>query len=273
MCAKTISSSKKRILITGAGSGFGEGVALGLSKKGHEVIATVQIWPQATKLREQAEELGLKNLRVEKLDILDCFDVEHAIKEFDIDILVNNAAISFTGPISEIPLELVQRTFDTNVFAALNLTQQFVRKFVDEKRPGKIVFISSVAGLFGGAGYGAYTASKHAIEAIAETMQKELEKYRIKVQTINPSAYRTGFNDTMTESAFYWMDDAVNFTKRAEMKKLMAHVLGKQKDPQEAIDAMISIIPADSGMFRNVIPISFVPAMQERQAEAWRNKI
>lgn len=265
------SSSKKRILITGAGSGFGVGMAIGLAKKGHHVIASVQIWPQATRLREHAQKL--KNLQVEKLDLLEPYDVANAVKEFEIDILVNNAAISVTGPISEIPMELVLETFNTNVFGALNLTQQFVRKFVDEKRPGKIVFISSVAGLFAGSGYGPYTASKHAIEAIAKTMQLELAKHDIQVQTINPSAYRTGFNDTMVEAASHWMDDELNFTKRAEMKKLMAHVLDKQKDPKEAIEQMIAIIPEDTGLFRNIIPASFVDAMKKREAEAWENKI
>ena len=59
----------KRILITGAGSGFGELAAIGLAKEGHDVIAGVQIWPQATALRRKVEALGLKTLRVEKLDL------------------------------------------------------------------------------------------------------------------------------------------------------------------------------------------------------------
>jgi NAD(P)-dependent dehydrogenase (short-subunit alcohol dehydrogenase family) len=52
----------KTILITGAGSGFGVGAAIGMAKNGHNVIATVQVSPQATPLREKAKALGLKNL-------------------------------------------------------------------------------------------------------------------------------------------------------------------------------------------------------------------
>ena len=66
----------KRILISGAGSGFGELAAIGLAKQGHDVIAGVQIWPQATALRRVASSLGLKNLRVEKLDLLHPYDVQ-----------------------------------------------------------------------------------------------------------------------------------------------------------------------------------------------------
>src|SRR4051794_11201871 len=113
-------TSRKRILITGAGSGFGEGTAIGLAQKGHDVIAGVHIWPQATELRRKVEQLGLSSLRVEKLDLLSPFDVQNALT-WDIDILVNNAAIGENGPLSEIPLELVRQDFETNVFGSLNL--------------------------------------------------------------------------------------------------------------------------------------------------------
>jgi NAD(P)-dependent dehydrogenase (short-subunit alcohol dehydrogenase family) len=263
---------KKRILITGAGSGFGEGVALGLAQKGHKVIAGVHIWPQATRLREQAESLGLKTLHVEKLDILDPYDVDHAL-EWDIDILVNNAAISYTGPVAEIPLELVSTVFDTNIFAGLNLAQKFIRKFVDEKRAGKIVFISSVAGLSSTEGLGAYSASKHAVESIAETLQQELKPYNIQIQTINPGPFRTGFNDTMAETASYWLDDKINFNKKAKVEKMLKSHFAKQYDPQDAIAEMIAIIPATTGKFRNVIPKELEDKIKKRQADAWKNKI
>jgi NADP-dependent 3-hydroxy acid dehydrogenase YdfG len=72
-------NAKKTILISGAGSGIGEGTAIGLAQAGHRVIAGVQIYPQVTALRRKAEALGLsENLRVRKLDILDPFDVENA---------------------------------------------------------------------------------------------------------------------------------------------------------------------------------------------------
>jgi NADP-dependent 3-hydroxy acid dehydrogenase YdfG len=72
--------SNKRILVTGAGSGFGEGAALGLAPNGHEVIAGVQIWPQVTSLRQKMKSIGLSNLRVEKLDLLNPYDVVNALK-------------------------------------------------------------------------------------------------------------------------------------------------------------------------------------------------
>ena len=263
---------KKRILITGAGSGFGEGTAIGLAQKGHDVIAGMHIWPQVTRMRRKIKSLGLKNLRIEKLDILDEYDVENALK-WDIDILVNNAAIGYSGPISEIPLDLIRATFETNVFGSLNLAQKFIRKFVDEKRPGKIIFTSSVLGLFSRPYLAPYAASKHALECFAETLQHELQSHNIQVQTINPGAYLTGFNDAMAETASHWMDDKKNFTKQSDVKKLLAKAFEHQRDPQEVIDAMIKIIPADSGKFRNVVPKDIEEFIMKSQAEAWKNKI
>jgi NAD(P)-dependent dehydrogenase (short-subunit alcohol dehydrogenase family) len=267
--------SKKRILITGAGSGFGEGAAIGLAQAGHEVIATVQISPQVTPFREKAKALGLGHLRVEKLDILNPRDVENALR-WDIDILFSNAGYGECGPVSEIPLDLVRQNFETNVFAPLELAQRFIRKFIDEKRPGKIVFTSSMGGLFTPAGFGIYVSTKHALEAIAEAMQGELKPHNIQVQTINPGAYLTGFNETMAETAFKWLDDSKNFTKRADLQKAFDSLLGTDEgrlDPKEMIDAMIAIVPSDTGKFRNVVPKAVEDFLKEQQKTAWENQI
>src|SRR5215470_16305275 len=68
----------KTILITGAGSGFGEAAAIGLARNGHDVIATAQISPQVAALRAKIRTLGLANLRAEKLDLFDPYDVATA---------------------------------------------------------------------------------------------------------------------------------------------------------------------------------------------------
>jgi NAD(P)-dependent dehydrogenase (short-subunit alcohol dehydrogenase family) len=261
----------RTILITGAGSGFGEGAAIGLAQKGHNVIATVQISPQVTPLRQKAEALGLANLRVEKLDLLDPYDVAHA-QTWDIDILFNNAGMGECGPVSEIPIDLVRRNFESNVFAPLVLTQGFVKRWVAEKKKAKIVFTSSMGGLFTPPGYAVYVSTKHALEAIAEAMQQELRPFGIKVQTINPGAYLTGYNETMADTPFRWLDDSKNFTKRAAMRDTFDSLLGTPEgrlDPAEMIGKMIEIVPADTGKFRNVVPQFVEDLLKKHQLDAW----
>jgi NAD(P)-dependent dehydrogenase (short-subunit alcohol dehydrogenase family) len=268
--------SNKRILITGAGSGLGEGTAIGLAQLGHQVIAGVQISPQVTALRLKAKELGLENnLRVEKLDILDPYDVKYALT-WDIDILLSNAGIGEAGPTFEIPVDLVRRNFETNVFAPLDLAQKFIAKFINEKRAGKVVFTSSMGGLFTPAGYGIYVSTKHALEAIAEALHDELKPYNVQIQTINPGAYLTGYNETMADNPFRWLDDSKNFTKRADMRATFDGLLGTPEgrlDPKEMIDAMIEIVPSESGRFRNVVPQFVEDMLKNHQLKAWENTI
>ncbi len=265
----------KTILITGAGSGFGEAAAIGLAKKGHKVIATVQVSPQVMPLRKKAKDLGLDTLRVERLDLTDHYDIAQA-QSWDIDVLWNNAGMGEAGPVWEIPVELVRKNYEINVFLPLVLTQGVVKKWVAAKKKGKVVFTSSMGGLFTPANWGTYVSTKHALEAFAEAMQQELAAYGIKVQTINPGAYYTGYNETMADNPFRWLDDSKNFTKRADLRKgfddFFATPEGKM-DPQEMVDRMIEIVPADTGKFRNVVPKQIEDMLKAHQLAAWENQI
>jgi NAD(P)-dependent dehydrogenase (short-subunit alcohol dehydrogenase family) len=265
----------KTILITGAGSGFGEAAAIGLAKKGHTIIATAQISPQVAALRKKVAELGLEKMRVEKLDLLDPYDLANALK-WDVDVLWNNAGVGESGPVSEIPLDLVRRNFEVNVFKPLELTQGFIKKWVGAKKKAKIVFTSSMGGLFTPAGWGTYVSTKHALESIAEALQQELAPLGIKVQTINPGAYLTGYNETMADTAFRWLDDAKNFTNRGVLRKTFESLLAQPEghlDPQEMIDRMIEVVPADTGKFRNVCPQFVEDMLKKTQLEAWTKPI
>jgi NAD(P)-dependent dehydrogenase (short-subunit alcohol dehydrogenase family) len=265
----------KSILITGAGSGFGEAAGIGLAKKGHNVIATAQISPQVAALRSKATTLELPNLRVEKLDLLDPYDLAHALT-WDVDVLWNNAGVGESGPVSEIPLDLVRRNYEVNVFKPLELTQGFIRKWMAAKKPAKVVFTSSMGGLFTPAGWGCYVSTKHALESIAEALQQELLPFGIKIQTINPGAYLTGYNETMADTAFRWLDDSKNFTKRAKLRQTFDELLATPQghlDPQEMIDRMIDIVPADTGKFRNVCPQVVEDMLKKSQADAWNARI
>jgi short-subunit dehydrogenase len=246
----------QEILITGAGSGFGEGAALGLAQNGHSVIAAVQTWPQVTALREKARSLSLRTLRVEKLDLLDSYDVAHALK-LKFEILVNNAGIGEGGPMSEIPVELVRKNFETNVFAALDFTQRVVRNWVRTGIHGKVVFVSSAVGLLTVPPIPAYAASKHAVQSIAEAMYEELKPFGIQVQTINPGPYLTGFNETVVEAGLRWLSDDVNFIKREAFQKVVDGLLGKPEgrlDPKDMITKMVEVIPSRQGKFLNIFP-------------------
>jgi NAD(P)-dependent dehydrogenase (short-subunit alcohol dehydrogenase family) len=269
--------SSKTILITGAGSGFGKAAGIGMARNGHSIIATTQASSQVTPLREEAAALGLKNFRVERLDLTDPYDIRQA-QGWDFDVLWNNAGMGEAGPVWEIPVDIVRKNYEVNVFLPLVLTQGVVQRWIREgKNKGKkVVFTSSMGGLFTPANWGTYVSTKHALEAFAEAMQQELAAYGIKIQTINPGAYYTGYNETMADNPFRWLDDKVNFTKRADLRKgfddFFATPEGKM-DPKEMIDRMIEIVPADTGKFRNVVPKVIEDMLKQHQLQAWENQI
>ncbi len=265
----------KTILITGAGSGFGEAAALGMARNGHRVIATVQVSPQVTPLREKARALGLDNLRVERLDLTDPYDMAQA-QRFEIDVLWNNAGMGEAGPVFEIPIDLVRRNYEVNVFLPLVLTQGFVRRWIDAGKQAKIVFTSSMGGLFTPANWGVYVSTKHALESVAEALQQELKPHGIKVQTINPGAFYTGYNETMADAPFRWLDDARHVTRRAELRREFDSFLQAPDghlDAREMIERMIEIVPADTGRFRNVVPKATEDMLRSHQLAAWDNPI
>ena len=265
----------KTILVTGAGSGFGKAAAIGMARNCHTVIATTQVSSQVTPLREEAASLQLENLRVARLDLTDAYDIAQA-QSWDFDVLWNNAGMGEAGPVWEIPIDLVRRNYEVNVFLPLVLTQGVVQKWVRQGRKGKVVFTSSMGGLFTPANWGTYVSTKHALEAIAEALQQELAPHGIKVQTINPGAYYTGYNETMADNPFRWLDDSKNVTKRADLRKgfddFFATPEGRM-DPREMIDRMIEIVPADSGRFRNVVPKAIEDMLKKHQLAAWENRI
>jgi NAD(P)-dependent dehydrogenase (short-subunit alcohol dehydrogenase family) len=259
----------KSVLITGAGSGLGSGTAIGLAKAGHRVFATTHIWAQATDLQREGKELGLGDrLTVDKLDVLDERDVKRALR-WPFDTFVSNAAIGESGPISEIPVDLVRRTFETNVFANLAIAQHVVRKFLESKIQGRVVFVSSMGGMLTAYGLGPYCASKHALEALAAAMRDELSAKGITVQTINPGAYDTGFNDRMADTTYHWHDDDVHLTREIDIRANFAAIMKGQLDPKEMIDKMIEVIGADDGLYRNVWPPSTETLIKQVQDRAW----
>lgn len=256
----------QKILITGASSGFGRGAAIELARLGHTVVAAAETWPQVRTLREDAKTAGV-SLDVIKLNLLDPIDIAHA-GSFDPDVLVLNAGVMEGGSVVDIPMQRVRESFDINVFGHLELVQAIVPKMVARKL-GKIVWTSSMGGILVVPFLGIYCATKHAIEAIAGSMKAELEPHGVKVATVNPGVFGTGFNDTGAESYVQWYDEKAAVVP---MPDFSGSLVG-QADPQEMIDAMVEIIPADKHLYRTMRPIATIEAAKKWQETEWTQDV
>jgi NAD(P)-dependent dehydrogenase (short-subunit alcohol dehydrogenase family) len=251
-----------KILITGAGTGLGRGAALGLARAGHHVIAGAELWSQARDLRSDAQRQGV-HLDATKLDVTDEIDRTHAFG-YDVDILVLNAGIQEAGSVVEIPMALVRRSFEVNVFGHLHLVQGFAPQMLS-RGSGKVVWVSSAVGIRTRPWVGVYAATKHAIEALAWAMKGELGPRGIRVATINPGPFRTGYNDTGVEAMFQWWKPEAALLDRPDFSAY----LDNQYDPQEMIDEMVRVIPADDHLYRTVRPDLSLNQDKEFEAQVW----
>ncbi len=247
------------ILITGAGSGFGKGAALALAERGHTVIATTETDAQAAALQAEAPQL-----RVEKVDITDSTDVAK-VSGWDIDVLLNNAGAGQTGPMADVPIDRVRHLFEVNVFGTLAVTQAAIPAMA-ARGSGRIIIVSSIAGVVAGPSFGPYSMTKHALEAMGKAMRAELAPQGIDVTLLNPGPYNTGFNDRMADSMWEWFDeDSVNAPATDLFKMVRDIVTTDQLDPAEVVEKMVELVEADTTDENNFLPVGIVEAMEAQR--------
>ncbi|MFC4591948.1 SDR family oxidoreductase [Sphaerisporangium corydalis] len=256
----------RKVLITGAGTGFGYEAAMRLAEKGFDVIAGVEIYAQVQTLKWQAVERGVK-LRVEKLDVTNAGDRRKAL-EWGVEILVNNAGIGEGGATVDVPEANIRHQFEVNVTGPLVLTQGIAKQMI-KRGAGRIVWVSSREGLNVNPFTGVYSASKHALEAIAETMAYELQEYNIEVATVNPGPFLTGFNDRMFQTWESWEDDPsqrlFDYSKLAFPRA--------QFDPEAVYATLTAVVAGEVDDFRNLEPKSMVDETKRLQQVPWQRKV
>ncbi|NKY49552.1 SDR family oxidoreductase [Nocardia vermiculata] len=250
-------------LITGAGTGFGWDTAFRLAERADfDVIAGVEIYAQVWALEQEADRRGVP-LRVEKLDVTDPGDRRKAA-EWEVDVLLNNAGVSEGGSMVDIPAANLRRQFEVNVIGPVLLTQDIAKRMVARRR-GRIVFMSSIAGMMTDPFGGAYAASKHAVEAVADALRQELAEFGIEVATINPGPYLTGFNDRLLETWRSWEDDPQQ--RLFDYSQLaFPH---EQYEPSEVADIAVGVLTGEIGTYRNVVPAEIVGGLREQIDSVW----
>ncbi len=261
----------KKILITGASSGFGFESALRLAALGHEVVAGAKEYNDMSRLEQEAKRRNVK-LDIIKLDLLNDDNIA-SLDRFDIDVLLNNAGTGQTGPVVDIPFERYKETFDVNVFGTFKVTQRVLRKMIANKKKGKILFVSSNAGIEGIGNLSSYCGSKHALEALAASLKIELKDFGIKVGVINPGPYQTGFNERIIYSAYEWYDNKTAFTPEKDYHQLDEVLATGQADPEEMMSAMVDLIPRENHAYRTVLPMQVRQRLQKEQQDVWREDI
>ena len=256
----------KTVLMTGAGTGFGNEAAMRLAEKGFDVIAAVELYAQVMPLKRQAKARGV-TLRVEKLDVTNAGDRKKALA-WNVEILVNNAGVLEGGSVVDIPGANMRNQFEVNVIGPLLLTQGIAKQMV-KRGEGRIVWVSSREGINVNAFTGIYSASKHAVEAVAQTMSIELQEFGIEVATVNPGPFLTGFNDRGFDTYASWEDDAAE--RLFDYPKLSFP--RAQFDPEAVYITLTAVAAGEVDTFRNLEPKVMLEETKRNIENVWTKKI
>ncbi len=185
------------ILITGASSGIGKAAALYLCREGHKVYA-------AARRLEEMQDINEAGGHAMRMDITREEDVQSAVKhvigaEGRIDVLINNAGYGIYGPVEEVPLDLVRKMYEVNLFGLGRITQLCIPHMRKAGR-GRIINVSSMGGKVYMPLGAWYHGSKHAVEGWSDSLRVELKPFHIDVVIVEPGIISTEFGDEMIKT-------------------------------------------------------------------------
>jgi NAD(P)-dependent dehydrogenase (short-subunit alcohol dehydrogenase family) len=233
-------SNKQVWFITGAGRGMGVEIAKAVLAAGHKVVATGRNTDKVAKALGESEDL-----LIAKLDITSQSDADAAVKAAidkfgKIDVLVNNAANFYAGYFEELTAEQMEKQLSTSLIGPMNVTRA-VLSIMRKQRSGKIITISSSAGLSGFEFGTAYAASKFGIEGWMQSLQAEVAPFGIHTTIVNPGFFRT---ELLTEESTNFAEHQIADydERRAPLMEFWKSQNGKQSgDPAKLAQALLTI--------------------------------
>ncbi len=191
-------SNRKRAFVTGAGSGFGRALSLGLARRGYTTAVTDINMDGAEETVKLAAQAGGRAVAA-RVDVTRPEDLESAAERFfsewgGVDLLINNAGVAAAGKIDEVSLEDWHWIVDINLFSVIHGCRAFIPR-MRAQGGGHIINVASLAGIASLQLMGSYNATKAAVISITETLKGELHPDNIGVTVVCPSFFKTNLID------------------------------------------------------------------------------
>jgi len=215
-----------KIFITGIASGIGKATALNLHADKHEV--------KGMDIDKEGLESLPNDIETYHGDVYDEDRVEYILDREEFDVLINSAAYYELGSLEDMPSDTVESIFKPNVFGTLNLVRHSLPML--RERNGRIVNMSSVAGKVSMPYYGVYSATKHSIEALSDSLRMEVENKGVEVVIVEPGAFKTGFNQTAREALIKYVPDSIY---AEDYEKIMQNSVLQGENPQKAAETVV----------------------------------
>jgi 3-oxoacyl-[acyl-carrier protein] reductase len=190
-------------VVTGAGRGIGHAIAVRLAKEGARVASVSRTEANAQKTADEINLLRADAANAYAVDVADQAAVQKAAAQIfedfgRVDILVNNAGVTRDGLSMRMSMDDWDTVIDTNLKGAFNFTQAVMRPMI-KQRSGRIINISSIAGLTGNAGQANYAASKAGLIGLTKTLARELASRGITVNAVAPGLIETDMTTVLSE--------------------------------------------------------------------------
>lgn len=203
----------KKALVTGASKGIGKSIALSLARQGCDVIMVSRDLDRMNETAEEIRGLGRKawvfSVDVSQAPEIELFFRDQSELLKDIDIFVNNAAITIFKQLMSTTVDDFMRLFSTNVLSALRFVQLSAGVMIENKRPGSIVIITSINALRALPSQAAYSSTKAMLESMMVSFANELSPFGIRVNSLLPGAIHTDMNIHFTPEVIDNLNKAI----------------------------------------------------------------
>lgn len=225
-------SEPKVVVVTGVSSGIGRVTAKKFAERGYQVFGTV---------RNTSKTTPLQGVQFVEMDVQDDASVQRGIqfvidRAKRIDVLVNNAGVGTVGAAEETSIDEVKWMFETNVFGILR-TSKAVLPHMRAQRSGRIVNVSSVLGFLPAPYMGLYSATKHAVEGMSETLDHEVRQFGIRVSLVEPGFTKTGLDANAPQAA---NKIPAYDTERNLVSSTVAKSVGNAPEPDGVASTIVS---------------------------------
>jgi NAD(P)-dependent dehydrogenase (short-subunit alcohol dehydrogenase family) len=235
-------------LVTGANSGIGLETVLELARRGHRTIGSVRSDAKADVVHRAAAEASVE-VETVVLDVTDVEGCERVMAELELDALVNNAGYALTGAIEDITDGEARQLFETMVFAPMRLAR-LALPVMRAHGGGRIVNISSIAGLVSSPLAGWYTGAKHALEALTDALRIEVARDGVAVVLVEPGGFKTGIWDDMARDIERHQQagsrNTAAYERSMQLQRLAEPIMGSPAQCAKVIAGAIEVrLPRD----------------------------